>query len=97
MPIIANRERATDLVRAMCVLYNYLCATQDANYIPPGYTDGVERGGKLRNQFWKQDSTLPVNRLDTVNKSILGAALEIREKLREYFSGDSSTIGSCRL
>ena len=45
-PIIANRERATSLVQAMCVLHNYLCTTQDANYIPRGYTDGVGRGGE---------------------------------------------------
>ena len=66
----------------MCVLHNYLCTTQDANYIPPGYADGVGCGGELRNGFWRQDPTLPLNELDTVNRSIPGAALQIRERLR---------------
>ena len=52
----------------------YLCTTQDANYIPPGYDDGVGRGGELRNGFWRQDPTPSLYGLDTVNISIPGVA-----------------------
>lgn len=90
-PIIAHREKATKLVQAMCALHNYLCVTQDANYIPAGFADGVGRGGELRNGFWRQEAIPPLNGLDTVNRSMPGAALEIRERMREYFSGDGST------
>ena len=81
-PIIANRARATSLVHAVCVLHNYLCTIRDVNYIPPGYADCVGRGGELRNGLWGQDPTGPLNGLDTVNRSIPGATLEIFERLR---------------
>ena len=87
-PVISNSEKATS-VQAMCVLHNYLCTTQDANYIPPGY--GVGLGGELRNGLWRPNPTPPLHGVDTVNRSIPSAALEIRERLREYFSGDGST------
>lgn len=89
-PILATREKATDLVKAMCALHNYLCTTQDANYVPAGYIDVVGRNGEVRNGFWRQEAVAPLEGLDTVNKSVPGAAVEVRERLTEYFSGDGS-------
>ena len=83
-------------MQAMCVLHKYLCTTQDANYIPPGYVNGVGCGEKQR-IGQRKDPTPPLNELDTVNRNIPGVALEIRELLKKTLLRMEAPTGSCRL
>ena len=89
-PMLASREKATLLVKAMCVLHNYLCTTKDGHYVPPGYADVVGRDGEVREGFWRQEAIEPLEGLNTVNRSVPGAAVEIRDRVREYLNGDGS-------
>lgn len=70
----------------MCVLHNYLRDASDQTYCPPGYVDVVQSDGEVTDGFWRQ-ATCPLQGLDVHNRSMNGAAFEIRERLCDYFIG----------
>ena len=74
----------------MCVLHNFLCTLQDDSYLPRGYADVVGRDGAVREGFWRQEAVPPLNGLNTISRSVPGAAMEVRERMRDYFSGNGS-------
>ena len=52
-PIIASQERAQWLIKAMCLLHNYLQVHKDQNYCSPGLADSVAEDGSITDGFWR--------------------------------------------
>ena len=50
--IIAEPEKAAKLVKAMCVLHNYLRTNEDLPYAPSGFCDAVQPNGAIRDGSW---------------------------------------------
>jgi hypothetical protein len=87
--MIADAQRATCLVKAMCVLHNYLRKTEDPTYCPPGFADSVDPSGNITNGFWRAAQS-PLDELNIASRSMTTAASEIRNRLVTYFSGPGS-------
>ena len=73
-PIVADPEKAAILVRAMCVLHNYLRSVNDSDYTPPGFTDSVEANGDIREGFWRAAAPAPVDAPGRGSRSISSEA-----------------------
>ena len=85
-PIIADPMKASILIKAMCVLHNYLCTVNDMTYYPPGYGD-IPQDGEVVPGFWRRNPVPPLQVLNAANRSITAAASEVRERLANYFVG----------
>lgn len=46
---------AKDLVKAVCILHNFLCTIKDAGYIPVGFADQAVNGGDVVDGFWRAE------------------------------------------
>lgn len=86
-PIVGSPTKCSTLVKAMCVLHNFLCSQSDNYYVPRGYADVPHPNGVITDGFWRQEAVRPAHGLNLVSKSIAGGAVEVRERWREYLSG----------
>ena len=86
-PVVADAEKCTVLVKAMCVLHNYLRTVNDVNYTPLGYVDHTTPAGEIREGFWRQQAVPPLQGLGVTARSATTAAMTIRNRFAEYFSG----------
>ena len=96
-PIIAEPDKVSILVKAMCVLHNLLRASKDTSYCPPGFTDSVGANGYLSEGVWRTLPVSPLEGLTTTSRSINIAAVQVRERLREYFAGNGSVDWQMRV
>lgn len=90
--IVAEQEKATNLVRAMCVLHNFLRTVNDANYVPPGFADAANADGSVTPGFWRAQ---PQANLQPGNRSRRGVTAEaagIRDRLVAYFSSPEGSV-----
>ena len=91
-PIVADPNKVTTLVKAMCVLHNFLLHTQDQDYCPPGFADSLSSSGEVADGFWRANgqSASSLEGLDITSRSLSTAGVEIRERLRAYFIDQGS-------
>jgi len=84
-PIAAEPKKCTLLVKAMCVLHNYLSVKRDPTYAPNGFADTTGPNGEVREGFWRCNAVPPLTGLELTSRSMSAAAIEVRERLRHYF------------
>lgn len=92
--IVADQEKAANLVRAMCVLHNFLRTVNDTNYTPPGYLDVPNPDGTVTPGFWRTQ-TQPL--IDQTNRAqprrgVTAEASQIRDRLVDYFSSPQGSV-----
>ncbi|XP_067944974.1 uncharacterized protein [Watersipora subatra] len=92
--IQADQEKATNLVRAMCVLHNFLRTVNDTSYTPPGYLDIPNPDGSITPGFWRSQTQPPS---DQPNRTQLrrggtAEAAGIRDRLVQYFSSPQGSV-----
>ena len=85
-PIIASQERAQWLIKAMCLLHNYLQVHKDQNYCSPGLADSVAEDGSITDGFWRAAQS-PLQDLTTSSRKTNTEGFNIRESLKDYFIG----------
>ena len=82
-------------------IFNYrlsiLRASKDTSYCPPGFTDSVSANGDLSEGVWRTLPVSPLEGLTTTSRSINIAAVQVRERLREYFAGNGSVDWQMRV
>lgn len=90
-PIVAEPDKAVKLVKAMCVLHNYLRAVKDMSYCPSGFGDITLPNGVIRDGFWRHGDPVPhLQGVRTTSRSSSNAAAEIRERISHYFVNEGS-------
>lgn len=89
---------AEELVKAVCVLHNFLMTpgTQEEHfYCPPGYGDYIDLQGELCQGQWREEGLqrtgMPLQR--TLCRNFSRAAAEVRDRYKAYFSSDAGAIG----
>jgi hypothetical protein len=90
--IVANPEKAVKLVRAMCVLHNYLRVHSDQNYTPPGFVDTVAEDGSIRDGFWRIAPSNELPSETSTNRSATREADQVRQRLIRYFTSPEGSI-----
>ena len=96
-PIIAEPDKVSILVKAMCVLHNFLSASEDTSCCPPGLPDSVSANVDLSERFQRILPVSPLEGLTTTSRSINIATVQVRERSREYFAGNGSVDWQMRV
>lgn len=87
--MIASQQKAINIVRAICVLHNYLRTVGDPTYTPTGFADTPNQYGLVSEGFWRLAGTrFHSNRRTSRSATMDGIA--IREQLCNYFNGRGS-------
>ena len=87
--IVAEQSKAVAVVKALCVLHNYLRTVGDANYTPPGFTDVAAENGVVQEGFWRT-SNVNLQPARLANRSVSNDGTTIRQHLCAYFTGNGS-------
>lgn len=90
--IVASPTKATNLVRAMCVLHNYLRTVQDPNYVPTGFADTVEENGEIRKGFWRINPPGQLRGMERVGRRHCNEAAAVRDRLCTYFVSPEGSV-----
>ena len=86
--IIAEPSKAVKLVKAMCVLHNFLRIRQDQHYSPPGIADAVEVDGQVQEGFWRSSQLSILGQEGYSSRSATQEGHNIRKHLVKYFSNE---------
>ncbi|XP_046849411.1 protein ALP1-like [Xenia sp. Carnegie-2017] len=92
-PIIAEPSKAISLVKAICVLHNFLRVKNDLNYTPPGFLDSVNEAGNITEGFWRTNAPNQTSTTGYNSRSATQQASQIREKLCTYFISSEGSVG----
>ena len=90
--IVAEPPKVVILVKAMCVLHNYLLTTKDQRYTPPGFVDMVEQVGTIKEGFWRQSPLGALGADGYSSRSATQEANAVRQHLVEYFSSEAGSV-----
>ena len=90
--MIADNEKAVSLVRAMCVLHNFLRTTVDLSYAPPGYCDTLQADGNVQEGFWRGSQIATLGMDGHASRSSTAKAAEIRNAFTNYFSSERGSV-----
>ena len=90
--IIEEPDKVVKLVKAMCVLHNYLRTNEDQRYTPPGFYDVVEADGTIREGFWRRSQVDTLGMDGHCSRSSTTRATQVREHLTAYFSSDNGSV-----
>ena len=88
--IVAELPRAVKLVKAMCVLHNFLRTQQDQHYSPPGLADAVEVDGQVREGMWRSSQLSVLGEHGHSCRSSTQEGSNIRQQLVAYFSNEGT-------
>lgn len=88
--IVASHQKAVSLIRAICVLHNYLRSISDDMYVPAGYADAPAEEGDVAEGFWRQNANQSLTSHGMQSRSLSGDGLSVREYLCEHFSAVGS-------
>ena len=80
------------VIKAMCVLHNYLRTVNDPKYIPTGYSDNINSDGSVQEGFWRAAPILNVNLAASQARHATAEAYEIRSKFVQYFSSQHGSV-----
>ena len=91
-PIDAPASKAKDIVKALCVLHNYLCSVRDGTHIPIGYADQVIREGNVVDGFWRAEpDAYQLQRLvDQPPRRPPPNATDVRNTLKDWVANDGA-------
>ena len=91
--IIAEPVNIVKMVKAICVLHNFLRDTDAAAYTPPGFTDMVDSNGNVVDGSWRSEAG--GNALTPINvhsRNHTQAAFKIRDKFANFFSSSAGEL-----
>lgn len=88
--IVSSPDKATNLIRAMVVLHNYLRSVSDNAYSPPGYADIANSNGDVTPGFWRSEHSMELPNVIQSSRSTSTQAIDVRDQLVQYFSDASS-------
>lgn len=87
----ADKEKATMIVKAMCVLHNYLRTACDTIYTPAGYCDYMTADGELADGSWRTEANQHLEGIaPTTARNASQNAIDIRDYFQAYFNGVGS-------
>lgn len=81
--IIGSPKNVTLIIKAICVLHNFLRTEEDSTYHPIGYSDRV-RDGRIIEGFWR--SSANSDSLHSVGASVSHNYSLTANQVREYFT-----------
>ena len=90
--IVAEPEKAVKLVKAMCVLHNFLRIMQDQHYGPPGLVDTIDQDGCIREGFWRSSQLSTLGQEGYSSRSATQEGVRIRQHLVDYFGSEEGSI-----
>lgn len=89
-------QHAEELVKALCVLHNFLMAQNKGNenaYCGPGYADSMNGVGGRQGGQWRQDiSQLPLQLARTLARNFAHVARGVRDLYKDYFSSSAGMV-----
>ena len=87
--MIAEQSKAVSIVKALCVLHNYLRTVQDPSYTPPGFIDVPTDNGVVQEGFWR---TGPSNLTSTrvASRGVHRDGVSTRQLFSTYFNGNGA-------
>lgn len=86
-------QHAESVILACCVLHNFLRTKTLLSTAPTNYADIVEHNGNIVNGIWRDDPTNDLRGIRGTNaRNPPTTALDVRDKLIEYFSGVGSVV-----
>ena len=88
----AEPEKAVKLVKAMCVLHNFLRIMQDQHYAPPGLVDTIDQDGYIREGFWRSSQLSTLGQEGYSSRSATQEGVRIRQHLVDYFGSEEGSI-----
>lgn len=85
------------MVKALCVLHNYLMTKQHADdddgYCSAGYADSLSGIGERRNGSWRQELVqLPLQLERTKARNFAQMARYVRDMFRQYFCSAAGSV-----
>lgn len=87
-PIQGQPESVTTVVKAACVLHNFLCWRSDQSYTPRGYGDSALDNGQVVEGDWRAEGTgTGFVGLTARGRNHTDNAAAVREMFANYFSG----------
>lgn len=92
-PIQADGEKAAKLVKAGCVLHNFLTDIGDGNYMPVGFADVLQDDGNIRPGSWRIEGEFTAwaqPRIPGLNHT--REATNVRNLFLDYFSSEAGRV-----
>lgn len=89
-PTIAEPPKVVKLVKAACVLHNFLRTVQDQQHTPQGFVDAVDVDGNIREGFWRASQLATLGDLGYSSRSATQEGDRIRKHLVTYFSNEGT-------
>ncbi|KAG0416110.1 hypothetical protein HPB47_006716 [Ixodes persulcatus] len=89
-------QHAEELVKALCVLHNFLMAQNKGNknaYCGPGNADSINGVGERQGGQWRQDiSQLPLQLARTLAENFVHVARGVRDLYKDNFSSSAGKV-----
>lgn len=91
-PLQADENKAAILVKAACVLHNYLSYTNDNTYIPAGYADQRRENGEILLGGWRiAGRATGMSAATGRYRNHPADASTVREQFAAYFSSETGS------